>query len=295
LLVTGMLLDIFSAILVVVPLVAPLAIQFGIDPVHLGIVFLTNLEIGYLTPPVGINLFLGSLRFERPVLWIARSIIPFVLLLVGCLAAITYIPALSLGAIDLVHGPPSAAPVDKVLPNGTRVAYEQWVGRDGRGVKHGRFRAWTPAGTLKEEGRYIFGNRYTLPTADDPPDFKPTPWRTYYPSGQLKSEGHYRLGRTEGGWRTWYEDGTRKDKGSYHEGEKDGLWLEWDEDGQKFSEGTFRKGLRQGHWIDWAGDAQKLFEGECIDDKPNGVWKVWDEETGERLPDKHWRMGVEQK
>jgi len=95
LLVVGCLMDIFSAILVVVPLITPIALRFGVDPVHLGIVFLTNLEIGYLTPPVGINLFLASLRFKRPVMSVARATIPFLLLLLGALAAITYVPWLS--------------------------------------------------------------------------------------------------------------------------------------------------------------------------------------------------------
>ncbi|RME76452.1 MAG: TRAP transporter large permease [Planctomycetota bacterium] len=96
LIAVGCLLDIFSAILVVVPLVAPLAHAFGVDPIHLGIIFLTNLEIGYLTPPVGINLFLGGLRFERPILEVARHVLPFLGLLVLCLVVITYVPSLSL-------------------------------------------------------------------------------------------------------------------------------------------------------------------------------------------------------
>jgi tripartite ATP-independent transporter DctM subunit len=104
LIVVGCLLDIFSAILVVVPLIAPLALEFGVDPVHLGIIFLTNLEIGYLTPPVGINLFLGGLRFERPILEVAKHVLPFLGLLVLCLLLITYWPALSLFLPGLVGG-----------------------------------------------------------------------------------------------------------------------------------------------------------------------------------------------
>ena len=64
----GMLMDIFSAIVVVVPLIVPIAMKFGVDPYHLGIVFLLNLEIGYMTPPVGLNLFISSYRFEKPIL-----------------------------------------------------------------------------------------------------------------------------------------------------------------------------------------------------------------------------------
>ena len=96
LLVVGMMMDIFSAILVVVPLIVPIATQFGVHPVHLGIIFLTNLEIGYLTPPVGLNLFLSSLRFKKPVLEITRSVLVFIGLLLVALLVITYVPELSL-------------------------------------------------------------------------------------------------------------------------------------------------------------------------------------------------------
>jgi tripartite ATP-independent transporter DctM subunit len=96
LLAVGMMMDIFSAILVVVPLILPIASQFGVHPVHLGIIFLTNLEIGYMTPPVGLNLFLSSLRFDRPILQIARSVLVFIGLLLLALLVITYVPELSL-------------------------------------------------------------------------------------------------------------------------------------------------------------------------------------------------------
>ncbi|MCC7265256.1 MAG: TRAP transporter large permease subunit [Candidatus Latescibacteria bacterium] len=96
LLVVGCMLDIFSALVVVVPLILPVAEAFGIHPVHLGILFLTNLEIGYSTPPVGLNLFIASLRFDRPITALARASLPFVLLLLLCLALITYLPWLCL-------------------------------------------------------------------------------------------------------------------------------------------------------------------------------------------------------
>lgn len=96
LLVVGSLMDIFSAIIVVVPLIVPVAKEFGIDPVHLAIIFLTNLEIGYITPPVGINLFISSVRFKRPVTELYGATVVFFLLLVAALAIITYVPALSL-------------------------------------------------------------------------------------------------------------------------------------------------------------------------------------------------------
>jgi len=102
LLVVGMMMDIFSAIIVVVPLILPIAREFGVDPIHLGIIFLANLEIGYLTPPVGLNLFLSSLRFEKPILQIARSVLVFIGLLLIALLLITYIPELSLWLVDVL-------------------------------------------------------------------------------------------------------------------------------------------------------------------------------------------------
>jgi C4-dicarboxylate transporter DctM subunit len=96
LLVVGCMMDIFSAIVVVVPLILPIAKLYGVDPVHLGIIFLANLEIGYSTPPVGINLFIASQRFGRPVLSLVRAALPFLLLMLIWLLLITNIPAISL-------------------------------------------------------------------------------------------------------------------------------------------------------------------------------------------------------
>ncbi|MDH4037745.1 MAG: TRAP transporter large permease subunit [Candidatus Krumholzibacteria bacterium] len=104
LLVVGCLMDIFSALIVVVPLVAPVAVGFGVDPVHLGIIFLTNLEIGYLTPPVGLNLFISSYRFQQPVVKLYGASIPFLLLMLVALLIITYAPALSLVLVNLFAG-----------------------------------------------------------------------------------------------------------------------------------------------------------------------------------------------
>ena len=95
LLVVGMLMDIFSAVVVVVPLIVPLARAFHIDPYHLGIVFLLNLEIGYLTPPVGLNLFISSFRFNKPVTVLYRAVLPFIGLLLIALMITTYVPELS--------------------------------------------------------------------------------------------------------------------------------------------------------------------------------------------------------
>ncbi len=90
--------EIFSAIIIVVPIIVPVALQYGVDPVHLGIIFLLNLEIGYMTPPMGLNLFLSSMRFGTPLSRVYRTILPFFGLLAAVLLLITYVPGLSLGA-----------------------------------------------------------------------------------------------------------------------------------------------------------------------------------------------------
>ena len=95
LLIVGAMLDIFSALVLIVPLILPIAEGYGISPIHLGIIFLTNLQIGYCTPPVGLNLFLASYRFERPVTELYRATIPFLGLLLVTLFIITYFPWLS--------------------------------------------------------------------------------------------------------------------------------------------------------------------------------------------------------
>jgi C4-dicarboxylate transporter, DctM subunit len=92
----GMLLDIFSAVVILVPLLLPVAQGFGIDPVHLGIILLANLQLGYFTPPVGMNLFIASYRFHTPVTELVRASLPFFFLLLACVAAITWVPLLSL-------------------------------------------------------------------------------------------------------------------------------------------------------------------------------------------------------
>ena len=96
LLIVGMMMDIFSAIIVVVPLIIPIARSFGVDPIHLGIIFLTNLEIGYLTPPVGLNLFISSFRFEKSIARVTLSTLPYIGILLIALLIITYVPELSL-------------------------------------------------------------------------------------------------------------------------------------------------------------------------------------------------------
>jgi C4-dicarboxylate transporter DctM subunit len=101
LLLVGMTMEMFPAILVVVPLILPIAQEFHVNPLHLGIIFMTNMEVAYLTPPFGLNLFLSSLRFKRPVFSIARSVGIFILLEFVALLLITYVPELSLWLVNL--------------------------------------------------------------------------------------------------------------------------------------------------------------------------------------------------
>lgn len=96
LLLVGCMIDIYAAIALIVPLILPIAAEYEIDPAHLGVIFLTNMAIGYVTPPVGMNLFIASVRFKRPVLTLYRSTVPFILLLLVVLAIVTYVPGLSL-------------------------------------------------------------------------------------------------------------------------------------------------------------------------------------------------------
>jgi C4-dicarboxylate transporter, DctM subunit len=93
--IVGCLMDIYSAIIIQVPLLVPLGTAFGIDPVHLGIIFLVNLELGYLTPPIGLNLYLSSYRFKKPVPQVLRSVLPVIVVISAGVLLITYVPALT--------------------------------------------------------------------------------------------------------------------------------------------------------------------------------------------------------
>ena len=101
LLIVGCMMDIYSALAVVVPLIIPVAQQFGINPIHLGVIFLANLEIGYSTPPVGLNLFISSFRFKKPVIKLYAAALPFLAILLAALLVITYVPQLSLWLVGL--------------------------------------------------------------------------------------------------------------------------------------------------------------------------------------------------
>jgi len=102
LIAAGCLMDIFTAIVVLAPLVTPIGLAYGVDPVHLGIIFLANLELGYLTPPVGMNLFFASYRFNRSVMEVFRAVAPLFFALAFGLLIITYVPWLSTGLVSLL-------------------------------------------------------------------------------------------------------------------------------------------------------------------------------------------------
>lgn len=102
LILVGAMMDIYSAIVVIVPLIAPIAAAYGIDPVHLAIVFLANMELGYLMPPMGENLFLSSYRFDKPLIEVYRSTLPYTVLLLLAVLLITYFPPLTLWLVNVV-------------------------------------------------------------------------------------------------------------------------------------------------------------------------------------------------
>ncbi len=138
LLAVGMMMDILSAMFIFVPLLAPVAVAMGIDPLHFGIIFIVNLEIGYLTPPVGLNLFVASTLFERPLGHIVKSVLPFIALMMIGLVMITYWPKLSVGVGHVLMGrdmpesfgrDPGAEPDEDRIPS----LQEMMDGADGDG------------------------------------------------------------------------------------------------------------------------------------------------------------------
>jgi TRAP-type C4-dicarboxylate transport system permease large subunit len=102
LLILGSVLEIYSAIIILAPLIAPMGTAFGIDPVHLGVIFLANLEMGFLLPPVGLNLFLSSSRFGQPLTSLYRQIVPFLVITGVGVLLITYLPWMSLGVLQML-------------------------------------------------------------------------------------------------------------------------------------------------------------------------------------------------
>ena len=114
LLVLGSVLEIYSAIVLLPPILAPVAKEYGIDPLHLGIIFLANLELGFLFPPMGLNLILSSTRFARPLTKLYRVSLPFLAIMAAGVLLVTYVPAMTNGFLRFVKGTPAAqtAPVD---------------------------------------------------------------------------------------------------------------------------------------------------------------------------------------
>jgi len=106
----GALMDIYSAIVIVLPIIVPIATAapYLISPTHLGVVFLANLELGYLTPPVGLNLFLSSMTFKKPLMEVWKSTLPFLALVAVWVLLVTYVPWISVGFADMILGPEAA-------------------------------------------------------------------------------------------------------------------------------------------------------------------------------------------
>lgn len=119
LLVVGALMDSISAILVIAPLLTPIAAILGIDPIHMGVIFIVNLEIGYLTPPIGINLFVASAAFKRPMGAVMKSVVPFIGLMFVGLMVVTYVPSVSVGPVNvLLRDKPFYEPFPEAKPMG---------------------------------------------------------------------------------------------------------------------------------------------------------------------------------
>jgi C4-dicarboxylate transporter DctM subunit len=117
LLVVGALMDSISAILVIAPLLTPIAATLGIDPIHMGVIFIVNLEIGYLTPPIGINLFVASAAFGKPMGTVIKSVLPFIGLMFIGLMVVTYVPSVSVGPVNvLLRDKPFYEPFPEARP-----------------------------------------------------------------------------------------------------------------------------------------------------------------------------------
>ena len=117
LLVVGALMDSISAILVIAPLLTPIAATLGIDPIHMGVIFIVNLEIGYLTPPIGINLFVASAAFGKPMGAVIKSVVPFIGLMFVGLMVVTYVPSVSVGPVNvLLRDKPFYEPFPEAKP-----------------------------------------------------------------------------------------------------------------------------------------------------------------------------------
>jgi C4-dicarboxylate transporter DctM subunit len=136
LLIVGFFMDIMSAILILAPMLAPMAAAVGVNPIHMGIIFIVNLEIGYLTPPVGLNLFVSSTLFKKSLGWVIRAVLPTLMIMLVALMIITWVPALSLGIVDMVRAEPEtpttpdtpATPTDPKVKTLDEIMREQQQG-----------------------------------------------------------------------------------------------------------------------------------------------------------------------
>jgi C4-dicarboxylate transporter DctM subunit len=137
LLVAGALMDSISAIMILAPLVAPIAIKLGIDPIHLGIIFIVNLEIGYLTPPIGLNLFVAASVFDKPLGVIMKAVVPYIVVLLAGLMAVTYVPSIAMGPVNVIlreKGFYEPLPGSKPAVEGPQIARPGETGADGKRV-----------------------------------------------------------------------------------------------------------------------------------------------------------------
>ncbi|MBX7196558.1 MAG: TRAP transporter large permease subunit [Sandaracinaceae bacterium] len=160
LLIVGCLMDIMSAIFIFVPLIAPIAQTLGIDPLHLGIIFIVNLEIGYLTPPVGLNLFVASTLFNKPLGYVIRSVLPFIGLMSIGLLVITYYPPISGDFGRWITGSPAFVPPDqRGVVGGGELEDE---GETSEGTETGSGGTPTPACANGIEGDYDCDGTVTM-------------------------------------------------------------------------------------------------------------------------------------
>lgn len=135
LIMVGMMMDIFSAILIVLPLVAPIAFRYGVNPYHLGVIFLLNLEIGYLTPPVGLNLFISSFKFRRPVTEVVWSVLPFMGAMMVALAIVTLVPSVTTEPPPKRNGTLNGLVVVVTTSKQAVINVKEIVGPDGKPFK----------------------------------------------------------------------------------------------------------------------------------------------------------------
>jgi C4-dicarboxylate transporter DctM subunit len=118
LLMVGMFMDIMSAILIIAPMLAPMAAAVGVDPIHMGIIFIVNLEIGYLTPPVGLNLFVSSTLFKESIGFVIRAVVPTLAIMLVSLGIIAYVPSMSTGLVYALRNEPKVdAPATPNVPS----------------------------------------------------------------------------------------------------------------------------------------------------------------------------------